>query len=240
MSLNKRTTNNNRRKVSNRKTRGQRRAQLYLKRKKNNFVSIPRPGLGLPYSLETVLVYRDLTVTRTAVAASVLNFQIRSSAYDPDPALLTGAIPHFVELANEYNQYRVLSMRVDWDFINNNDAPVTCCIWPTPYSISSNSLTYDAILEYSANVGGRAKTVGRYDGQPHGRLKGTTYGQSWFQQNFNGDHAYSASTSGNPAIAYYWNFGIFTPGASNFNTFVSSNLRVYYKILFFEKNIVRT
>jgi len=231
--------NNNKRSNKNRNNRGKR-SRARPRPKKNVKLVVSKPGLGLPYHTKAFLVWRDLTTARTRGSADAMNFSVQSSAYDPDPAYATGAIPHFVELANEFNAYRVFSMKVDWEFINNNDNPVTCCIWPTPFPISANSLSYSQIIEYSANAGGRSFTVGRFDGQPRGRLRGVTHGRTWFGPNFHGDHIYSSSTSSSPSSMYYWNFGIFTPTQANFNNQVCSNLTVTYEIQFFEKNVVLT
>lgn len=180
------------------------------------------------------MIWNDTTLTRASAASSnVLNFAIRSSAYDPDPAALTGAIPGFVELANLYSGYRVRYMRVRWTVQNAEVNGIVIACWPSTTIINVNSLTAADVYEYAGNVGGKMQSLGNNNTPPRS-ITTIADSKSLYGPLALIDTTFAASTSSNPTTMYCVNFGAVAPYA-NFSYDIGSLLSVEYGLEFFER-----
>lgn len=185
------------------------------------------------------LVWNDTTLTRSSAASSnVMNFAIRSSAYDPDPAALTGAIPGFVELSNLYTGYRVRYMKARWTVSNAQVNGIVIACWPSTTIINVNSLTAADVYEYAGNVGGKIVSIGNNNTPPK-TVNTTATSRSLFGPFSLIDTTFASSTSTNPSVMYGVNFGVVAPFA-NFDYPVGSQLSVEYGIEFFERRQLET
>jgi hypothetical protein len=78
-----------------------------------------------PESLSVVLSYVDDSSVRNSVGSNWLLYRYRAnSAFDPDPLLATGALGGFLEWANFYRQYLVMSVTVEAEFSNLEAFPI--------------------------------------------------------------------------------------------------------------------
>lgn len=203
------------------------------KRINNNKLVIYKDlGRFAPDKLITKLVYSDTTLTRTVTSSDAMNWGYRSSAYDPDPAALTGSIPGFVELANLYTSYCVKSMKLDLELANQNTESVIVVVWPSNVLQNTNSLTKADLMEYSSNVRGKSCVLGSTNGMSRVRISTKASGATLVGHRFETDLDYTASTSSSPAEMFYINIGVLNPFA-NFSYPMLTRSRVIYEVEFF-------
>ncbi len=200
----------------------------------NKQVILNEAGRFAPDRLKTRLIYQDPTLIRSATGTSqAMNWSYRSSAYDPDPGILTGSIPGFAELANLYFEYCVHSMTIEVDFGNQNTECIIAVVWPSNVGANVNSLTTADIQEYSGNVRAKSTMIGSTTGYSIGSLKSVASGEQLVGSRFRTDLDYSSSVSTNPAQMYHINIGIVNC-VTNFTYGVGTKVRIYYDVEFFK------
>ncbi len=203
----------------------------FLKREK--YFKFTTPGRFGFDRVEVILKYQDPSGTRTATGSSQsCNWRYRSSAYDPDPLLLTGSLPGFAELANIYTYYRVISINADVQIANQDTQAYVIVVWPSNNDNNNNSLSMADIAEYSGNALATRRTLGGASGMNVCTLKTAAFGQQLVGPIFRTDLDYSANTSSNPLAMYYLNIGAYSPIGNMAYPMVTSVL-LQYKIEFF-------
>jgi hypothetical protein len=213
-----------------------RKAGKRSRKNKNNsrLVIMREPGRFMPDRLQCKLRFMDTTVKRSAAALSpVMNWTYRSSAYDPDPAFLTGAIPGFTELAALYREYRVNSISAKIGICNQNAESCILCIWPSNNLNSANTLLSTDVLEFVANPRGQMKILGNNTGTSTTETSTIASGMQLVGPVFKTDLQYSAPTTTNPALNYYVNIGIVNT-QGNFTYPVGTAIQLVYDIEFFK------
>lgn len=199
----------------------------------NQLVILTEPGRFAPDRLICRLVYQDPTSYRTFTGTSnAMNWAYRSSAYDPDPAVLSGAIPGFAELANMYSFYCVHSIDAEIEIANQNTESVVAVLWPSNVIQSVNSLTLADLAEYSTNVYGEARVLSNQAGMNRALFRTSAAGKQLVGDRFKTDLDYSGSTAGNPTLMYGINIGVYDPYA-NFTYGVVVRARLIYQVEFF-------
>lgn len=204
------------------------------KTKRNNkLVILNEAGRFTPDRLKVKLIFQDPTLYRTATGSSqAMNWGYRSSAYDPDPLLLTGAVPGFAELANLYQQYCVHAMNVDLKLSNQNTEAVIAVCWPSNTLQNNNSLTKDDIQEYSGNVLAKSTMIGGASGYSVGSLNTVVSGKQLIGNRFKTDLDFSSIVNTSPVQMYYLNVGVINCVA-NFTYGVAVQARLTYEVEFF-------
>lgn len=190
------------------------------------------PGRFAPDKTRVRLVYQDTTDTRTVTSSNAMNWGYRSSAYDPDPAALSGSIPGFVELANLYTSYCVHAMHLQLEVANQNSEAAIIVVWPSNVLHNTNSLTKADLAEYSGNVRAQSHFLGNSNGINIMKLQTTASGIQLVGPRFKSDLDYSASTSTNPVEMYNINIGAYCP-FGNFTYALGVRARVIYDVEFF-------
>lgn len=199
----------------------------------NNKLTIYRDiGRFISDRLRCNLLYNDTTTSRTHALSPAGNWAYRSSAYDPDPSLGTGAIPGFTELANLYEQYLVHSMTLKLQVANQDTIAYILGVWPSNIVASVNSLLSSDIQEYSANVGAQRRILATVQARPSS-LQVRAEGLSLFGRQFLTDTTFASSTSGNPSIPYGINIGFFAGGGANMSLSMIVSAAVTYDVEFF-------
>jgi hypothetical protein len=219
-----------------------------LTRKNNNNkyhnedpISVPKGKLVIyrdigrftPDRIRTTLRYRDTTYSRGTTSNNAMNFNYRSSVFDPDSALGSGAISGFLELANLYISYRVLTMKLRCRMVNEEVTGVTLAIWPSNVLLNINSLAASDISEYASNPHSKQTISGSVNSPPV-VLTSKISGVEMFGTQFLTDGAYASGTGGNPATMYGFNIGAATTLGSNFTTHMSFQNTIEYFVEFFE------
>jgi hypothetical protein len=208
------------------------------KRKQNNkgnerLTIYKTPGRFAPDRLKVNLTYHDTINVRSVSSSDALNWGYRSSAYDPDPGVLTGSIPGFVELANLYQSYCVHAMALDMEMANQNTESVIVVCWPSKVLQNTNSLSVDDLNEYAANLRGASAIVANTAGMNKAVLKTVATGEQLIGPRFKTDLDFSAITSTNPVETYAINIGVLNP-FGNFTYGMCVRARVIYTVEFFE------
>jgi hypothetical protein len=191
------------------------------------------PGRFAPDRLRVNLTYHDTINVRSVSSSNALNWGYRSSAYDPDPGVLTGSIPGFVELANLYQSYCVHAMALDMEMANQNTESVIVVCWPSKVLQNTNSLSVDDLNEYAANLRGASAIVANTAGMNKAVLKTVATGEQLIGPRFKTDLDFSAITSTNPVETYAINIGVLNP-FGNFTYGMCVRARVIYTVEFFE------
>ncbi len=208
-------------------------SKLARARKDEKLVILRELGRFAPDRMRVNLIYQDSSATRTVTGTSqAMNWQYRSSAYDPDPLVLTGAIPGYAELANLYYEYCVHGMYLELELANQDTQAYVVVTWPGNSSISNNSLTLADIAEFSGNVRADSKMVGTVNGISLCKLNSAAVAQQLIGDRYKTDLDYSSSTSTNPVKMYYLNVGVYSPSA-NIGFPVITRARIVYDVEFF-------
>lgn len=80
----------------------------------------------IPAATYTTLRYTDPNTIRLATGTNWNLFTLRANdPWDPDTALGSAAVSGFREFANFYQKWRVLKVRVEWEVINQSNAPIS-------------------------------------------------------------------------------------------------------------------
>ncbi len=204
----------------------------------NKVVRLTDIGRFCPDRTFCRLRWNDTTLARSAASGSnAMNWYIRSSAFDPDPAVLTGGIPGFVELANLYEYYKVHKMKVTYKVCNQELNAISFSCWPSNVGVNANSLTADDVMEYWGNVGAKPQMMSKDSGYSYLQGSSTADGLSLVGPIFNTDLDYSSNTSTNPALMFYLNFAAITH-VGNFNFPMPVQISVVYDIEFFGRRVL--
>lgn len=190
-------------------------------------------GRFMPDRLRVRLRYNDVNTYRIRSASSVQNWNYRSSAYDPDSALGSGAIPGFAELANMYQGYLVHKMEFQGEFNNGNGDSAIIGAWPSSTLQNVNSLTSNQIVEFSANPAGLSRIIPPNTARPV-TLRCVAEGRKLFGRQFLTDTTYTGSTGGNPSVMYGINIGILNAAGTNWTFGFASKINITYDVEFME------
>lgn len=187
----------------------------------------------MPDRLRVHLIYVDQVQQRNNAGTKYVSWRYRSSAYDPDPALGTGAIPGFTDFTNFYGTYRVHRMRLEADIVNIETFAVTIKVVPAPTDPGANTAIISEFADanprgFSKILGGssaqnRAKMVTRW--YPVIKIEGSIGAQ--FDPNF------AAAVNANPANVMY--IGITTAAYLVHVNGVATNIKVHYDVEFFNR-----
>lgn len=199
----------------------------------NNSIAIYNdPGRFCPDRLRCKLVYNDTSTFRTHALSNTMNWAYRSSAFDPDPLLGSGAIAGFTELANMYAYYLVHSMTLNLEINNQETTASILGIWPSNVVASNNSLAATDVIEFASNPQAARRVLPpQYGGKTRVRVKASGY--KLFGRQFYTDLDYSGATGGNPVIQYGINIGITTGGGANIAFPVIISSAITYEVEFF-------
>jgi len=227
-------SNNNRKtnsaKLSNRRNGAN--VNRAVKRNQNKLVILNEAGRFAPSDYICILRWVDQTTVRTNTGNPAMNWRIRSSAFDPDPVLGTGAIPGFAELANLYASYKVLRMDATVQMANFEASNVILTIWPSIVGLNVNSLALADVLEYSANPRAKRMIMGTANAQNRATVHSSAVGMVLEGDLFRYDPNYTSSTSGNPNAPYYFNIAL-AMLSGNFTVGIQQVTTIEYRIRFF-------
>lgn len=222
-----------RRKTKGQKTLKPRRDFLqYPTGNRNQLLIMNDVGRFAPDRTFVRLCFNDVNLSRGNISGSACNWAYRSSAYDPDPLVGTGAIPGFVELANLYASYRVHAMTADIELYNQNLQAAVVGIWPSNTLQNNNSLAASDVIEYASNPQSQYHAIGTATGQGKLRTKVVASGLRLVGPSFATDDSYASSTSTNPSSVYGINIGaaIYT---GTFSFTFGSKVQIIYDVEFF-------
>jgi hypothetical protein len=219
------------------------------KRKKNNknkdkfIVRLTGIGEFAPPQLIVPLRWPDLVSIRTNNGAGVFNNRYRSSAYDPDPVLGTGAIPGYNELAAMYAQYRVHAMHLFIEAINGETSSAQrLIVWPSLVSNTGNTLTAAQLEEQGQGPFGKGFILDRAgSGSKVIYDRKITTTQITGEESWRSDPAYASLISTNPASVWYWNIGgSITTGTYTTTGGLQYNLTIVMDVEFFNRIALTT
>jgi hypothetical protein len=123
---------------------------------------LPKGGKICPDHFVSRLTYKD-TAVHTNVGFNNSQWRYRNSGYDPDPALGTGALAGFAELATLYTSYRVLRIEYEIVAYNMETFPVQIACAPLALDPGANALTADNIDELPYSQTGHLSSKGGID-----------------------------------------------------------------------------
>jgi hypothetical protein len=207
-------------------------------RRDNRIVRLSEIGRICPSRTIVKLRYMDTTASRT-MSSTTGNWAYRSSAFDPDPALGTGAIPGYVEMANLYAEYLVRSMQISVQIMNHETNSVIVSVWPSPNQNSTNSLSYSDILEYGSNVFGVTKVVPQSGNGTIPKIVSFVSGVELIGRQFLTDITYASGSSTNPGNPYWWNVALANP-QNTFSFPISYVISIVYEIEFFSRRVLQS
>jgi len=190
----------------------------------------------IPAGMRVSLYYLDQTLNRNNAGNAYMSFRYRmNSAYDPDPALGSGALSGFNEYAALFYNYRVLGFTINVSIMNKESFPIVITYTPTVADQglnSTNCYEFSEMTQYSgqrqcSGSGGQDRArffkrvnLARFEGTP-----------SWWT-----DSSYQSPVTGNPSAIRYFNIGIVA--GSNLVNGVTVSVRIRYDVYFFARKSV--
>jgi hypothetical protein len=186
------------------------------------------------------LIYFDQTYSRTQNGFAFLSYRMRmNSAFDPDPALSSGAIPGFTDWANLYNSYRVLVFKYDIEVSNQEAFAIDVLTAP---STTDLGLNYTNSYDLLGNPFGKSHTLSAMGGMDKARFRGTIdLGQ--FSGNlvqYCGDDAFGSGVGTNPASIIYMNVAAVATLTFNTGKGIFTKGKFEYTVLFYGRKIQTT
>jgi len=187
----------------------------------------------MPDRLRVHLIYADQVQQRNNVGTKYVSWRYRSSAYDPDPALGTGAIPGFTDFTNFYGTYRVHRMKLEVDIVNIETFAVTFKIVPTPLDPGANTAIISEFAD--ANPRGFSRIIGGSSAQNRVRMFTPWYKVIAIEGSIGAqfDPNFAAAVNANPANVMY--VGLTTATYLVHVNGVFTNVRVHYDVEFFNR-----
>jgi len=187
----------------------------------------------MPDRLRVHLIYADQVQQRNNAGTKYVSWRYRSSAYDPDPALGTGAIPGFTDFTNFYGNYRVHRMRIESDIVNIESFAVTFKVVPTPTDPGANTAVISEFAD--ANPRGFSKILGGSSAQNRVRMATPWYRVIAIEGSIGAqfDPNFAAAVNANPANVMY--IGMTTAAYLVHVNGVVTNVRVHYDVEFFNR-----
>lgn len=221
------------------KTKNAKRRNARKRGNQNQLVILNESGRFMPSQLRCILRYTDTVTQRANVGLAFMNYRYRSSAFDPDPLVLSGAIPGFTELAVFYRYYIVRKMRLILDVANQETVGVIVTTWPSNQDYGNNTLTAAQVMEYSGNPDGKSQLLASTSGMNRQRFILDASLDKIYPRVGMTDLDYSGLTSGNPTVQYYINIGA-TPCIGTFGFPLSVRALIEYHIEFYAPNQLAT
>jgi hypothetical protein len=184
-------------------------------------------------SLFVKLFYNDTTLLRNNVGGTVCSWRYRmNSAYDPDPALGTGAITGFNEYAALYDRYRVTKCSIDIEIANLESFAIEIIFAPTLLDVGTNYTGVSSMPEYPY---GKKKILSIAGGKDSGRMKFTsTIARIEGSKSAYTDLLFSAVVNTNPTNTRWYNVGYIT-GGNVLVKGVFAVVRLAYEVQFTER-----
>lgn len=186
------------------------------------------------------LSYPDTVLTRTNPSSSYLSWRYRiNSAYDPDPALVSGAIPGFAFWAAGYTAYRVLSSSYSIDICNFEASAVDIVAAP---SLVDLGLNYSGTNELFGNPYASQALLSPSGGMDRARLKGTLdLGVIWGNCNeLVSSASFGSGVTANPSQPIYLNIGGVCSATFTLNKGLDYRCLIKYTVLFYQRRILTT
>jgi hypothetical protein len=184
-------------------------------------------------SLFVKLFYNDTTLLRNNVGGTVCSWRYRmNSAYDPDPALGTGAITGFNEYAAMYDRYRVTKCSIDIEIANLESFAMEIIFAPTLLDVGANYSGVGSMPEYPY---GKKKVLSLAGGKDNGTLRFTsTVARIEGSKSAYTDLLFSAVVNTNPTNTRWFNVGYIT-GGNVLVKGVFAVVRLAYEVQFTER-----
>jgi len=209
-----------------------------IRKNMRGVVVIPKLRFA-PDAIIVDLVYFDVNQGRTNNLSLVLSWRYRmNSAFDPDPAVGSGAIPGFTEWAAFYNYYRVLHFNYDISLTNNEAFPLVCVTAPTNTDVGTNYASTNELLGQPYSASGSVGAKGGMDTlATKGHLDlGGFIGNS---VQYSSDSTYAAAVTTNPTNMAFFNVGFISSTAFT-AAGIMARCRLVYRVLFYDRKIVTT
>ncbi len=204
------------------------------KNKKRNAYKVrvtPTNQVNMPNSMVVTHAWNDDTTVRTNSGQLYAIFAFRlNGLFDPDPALGGGSAFNYDKLAALYFRYRVLKVRIEGVFCNNEDFPVVLTGAPSWNALSPSGPT-DVLnlgeLPYALPVcimsakGGKDRCHVKFELDLAEFLgKRSTYLT---------DTTYQSANNALPTRSCFFYWGLTSPNGSNFTTAgVANNIRLAF------------
>jgi hypothetical protein len=184
-------------KTTKRRTAGRRTTAFLANPRGGGNTVIPK-AMPLPTTMTVALHYDDTSITRTNAGAQNFGWRYRmNGAFDPDPLLLTGALPGFQEYATLYVAYRVLKFKWQVTLMSDELFPMVAYAVPLntdPGANPTNGLTL------AANTKGMIQAVSAIGG-PGARFRGSLDIANFFGlAGYNYDNDFNVQTNSNPLV----------------------------------------
>lgn len=234
--------NNNNKKNPNRRRRrrNRNRRPRRVNAESSYRLSVPTANqMNMPDSMVVDLPFTD---TSDFVPSAVFgNFRYRgNSPFDPDPLIGGDSALFFATYASLYRYYRVVSVKLEVTFVNNESFPVLLTFAPTDTDITGSLSSAARCADLGEmSYGRRPITLAGVNGM---NKQSFTKVIKW--PKFTGDYArymaddlFSSLNNNNPSHVLFLQFAIFSAGNA-INVGISRNVRIIYRVLWTDRNFL--
>jgi hypothetical protein len=222
--------------TSKRKAKAKAKAKPKAVNKDNQYIAgIPyvMHGRSLPDCAVVDLFYQETVPLRNNAGSQYISWRYRlNSAYDPDPALASGALSGFIEYAAQFSIYRVLSNSWEVKISNREAFPITTVVCPTPVDVGLNYVNVDQLPEFPY---GKSNDCSASGGLDRCVFQGSIDLEKLFgSTSWRADTGVAALINANPTTLMYLNIGAYA-GGTVFVNGIFASVRVRYRVHFYRR-----
>jgi len=183
-------------------------------------VRVKQPGVICPDRMFSKLHYMDTSSRILATAGNPFGY-IRytvNGLYDPNPLILTAAVPGFKPIMLLYENYRVRGCKITMRASNQEAFPTVIVVWPTDQD-QAGSVSQVYLQEMCGNAYAKFKHVSSKGGMDKAEVSAYIgFRKLIGTSNYVTSPEYVGTDSTNPAKLMYWNLGCYSMDGSNYTS----------------------
>jgi hypothetical protein len=222
--------------------RGQRRRNRRPRTQMNSGYRLTIPNsnnqLSIADSMIVDLPFTDTTLLFLPTSSSFGTFRFRgNSPFDPDPLLGGESALYYTQYASLYRRYRVLSVRVECVFVNNENFPVYVTFAPTDTDFASSISSVPRVLDLGEmSYAIRPILLGANGSQNRTRFTRTVNWPKFIgnKQSWKYDDLFASLNNTNPTSQTDLTFALCA--SQNFSAGVTKYIRIIYHTLWTDRN----
>jgi hypothetical protein len=190
-------------------------------------------GQSFPDQTIVCLKYIDDQPNRNNVGSFGCTWRYRmNSAFDPDPAIISGSVSGFAQYAAIYQNYKVLGIGYTVSLCNRENFHMQVTLVPTLTDLGLNSIQVQNFAEAPYS---QRRIISAKGGMDRVTMAGKIDLTSLIGKQSLYDQGYNSSTGGNPNTLVYLNIGFAALDPLTSNGGVITDVRLCYHVVFYNR-----
>lgn len=215
------------------------------KKRKGNYTNVQTlmvrtPGAIVPDKLMCKLMYTDTATnilgSSTSNSYGWVGYRI-NDLYDPNPLILSGRVPGFVELQTLYRKYRVVASSIKIVGSNMMDIPCNILIWPSVADQTSLVGSNNYLQEMISNPFVKYKSISAKGGQDKFYLKNYISVKKLIgDASLANEDIYTGGLTTDEPLTTFWNVASYSLNGSNYaSPWIPFECRITFYCQFFSR-----